>query len=106
MPRVGPGGAPLGHKATLVGSDDPWSPVCSLSYQNGFRAKVRIVKIAFGLAALLALSALPANAQVSCQRMGSFTNCSDGTSYQHLGQFTYGSDGTTCQRFGSMTSCQ
>jgi hypothetical protein len=41
------------------------------------------------LAAVMSLSALGANAQVSCQQIGNQTYCSNGLSAQTIGNFTY-----------------
>lgn len=42
-------------------------------------------------------------AQVSCQTIGSFTTCSDGSSAQQIGNFTFGNDGSSAQRIGGTT---
>lgn len=54
-------------------------------------------------ALLLALAAPCAMSQVSCQQIGAFTTCSDGTSYNRIGNQVYGSDGSSAQRIGNQT---
>jgi hypothetical protein len=46
----------------------------------------------------------PAMAQdVTCNRIGQFDYCSNGTTYNHIGQFTYGSDGTSYNHVGQFS---
>jgi hypothetical protein len=52
------------------------------------------------IAALLVGSA---QAQVTCQNIGSTTFCSDGRTFQHIGNSTFGSDGSSSQRIGNST---
>lgn len=42
-------------------------------------------------------------AQVSCQTIGTFTTCSDGSSAQRIGNMTFGNDGSTVNRIGNTT---
>lgn len=42
-------------------------------------------------------------AQVSCQTIGTFTTCSDGSSSQRIGNMTFGNDGSTANRIGNST---
>lgn len=54
---------------------------------------------------MLALASLAAGvgAQTTCNTVGNFTFCSDGTSYNRIGNFTYGSDGSSANRVGNTT---
>ena len=42
---------------------------------------------------------------VSCSTIGSFTNCSDGTSFNRIGNIITGSNGLNCSIFGSTMNC-
>ena len=61
------------------------------------------------LATIAALSIGSAGA-VTCQRIGDFTYCDNGTTSQQIGDFTYinppsGQPQKVCQRIGEFTYC-
>lgn len=55
-----------------------------------------------GVVTVLAVLATTAPcAAVSCQKVGNFTYCSDGSSSQQVGNYTYWNDGSRSQRIGN-----
>lgn len=53
------------------------------------------------IATALVLIATSTHAQVTCQRIGQQTYCSNGSTSQDVGQFRYYNDGTTRQTIGT-----